>query len=109
MTSSIEQQNLPPIPDSIYDWDGDCAINCVFARWRQPDLWESPDQPILYLYQAVIGDPIYPGQLALDLAAEYLINLGWTTTRQDGDKDWYWYHLTPPAILAAAGDSQESE
>lgn len=101
MTSSIEQQNLSPIPEGIYAWDGDCAINCVFARWRHPDRWENPDQSLLYLYQAVIGDPVNPDQLALDLAAEYLNDLGWTTTRQDSDKDWRWYHLTPPAGVAA--------
>lgn len=109
MTRSIEQQNLPPIPDGIYDWDGDCAINCVFARWRHPDRWANPDQPLLYRYQAVIGDPVNPDQLALDLAAEYLNDLGWITTRQDSDKDWRWYPLTPPTGLAATGNNQLSE
>lgn len=32
----------------------------------------------------------------MDLAAEYLNDLGWTTVHRDNDKDWAWYHLTAP-------------
>lgn len=100
MTASIDPTALPPIPDGIHTWDGDCAINSVFARWRHPDQWKSPDQPTLHIYQGVIGELINDDQLAVDLAAEYLNDLGWTTVHRDNDKDWAWYHLTaPPGAL----------
>lgn len=37
MTANIYPTAMPPIPDGIHTWDGDCAMNSVFARWRHPD------------------------------------------------------------------------
>lgn len=94
--TDIDIESLPPIPDDIYQWDGDVPVDAVTARWWHPDTWKSPDKPVLHIYQGVIGELLTEDQMALDLAAEYLESCGWTILDQDTNKDWAWYDLAPP-------------
>lgn len=97
MTTIPRIEELPAVPDGVSAWDGETECDTVRWHWLHPDNWPEPGRPVLELYQAVIGEELDDGMMAVHLAARYLESWGWEILAEDSNKDWAEITLYPPA------------
>ena len=103
MTTLPTIDQLPAVPDGVDQWDGDAPTDQVVVRWIHPDEWAElgDGRPVLKLYQGIIGRPVVSEDgeecLAVACAAQHLESHGWEIIREDDNKDWAEFYLTPPA------------